>query len=88
MSCKLVQSTLEEINTNWKKALLLTEQKSAASLQIEKSINAYLRKDCSPEKLNVLQVSIICNYYLFYWSCYFIDSRASIMDKALGFFGS
>jgi len=59
MSCKLVQSTLEEINTNWKKALLLTEQKSATSLQIEKSINAYLRKDCNPEKLNVLQVSII-----------------------------
>jgi len=63
MSCKLVQSTLEEINTNWKKALFLTEQESPASMQIEKSINAYLRKDCNTERLNILQVRIIVVLY-------------------------
>ena len=56
MSFTVVEFTLEEIAANWKKALFLTEQVSGAVSQLEKAVNAYLRKDCNPHKLPLLQV--------------------------------
>lgn len=59
MSFMVVESTLEEIAANWKKALFLTEPPlSGAASQLEKEVNAYLRKDCNPRKLPLLQVLI------------------------------
>ena len=59
MSFMVVESTLKEITTNWKKALFLTEEVSGAASQLEKAVNAYLRKDCNPHKLPLLQVLIV-----------------------------
>lgn len=52
----VVEFTLAEISTNWKKALYLTDQVSTAASQLEKAVNSYLRKDCNPNKLPLLQV--------------------------------
>lgn len=59
MSFTVVESTLEEISVNWKKALLLTDQVSGTVSQLENAVNAYLRKDCNPHKLPLLQVVIM-----------------------------
>ena len=59
MSFMVVESTLEEIAANWKKALFITEPPlSSAASQLEKAVNAFLRKDCNPHKLPLLQVLI------------------------------
>lgn len=67
MAFMVVESTLEEISANWKKSLFLTEQPSAAASQLEKAVNAYLRKDCNPHKLPLLQV-----FFALYASLIFI----------------
>ena len=60
MSFVVVESTLEEISANWKKALFLTDPPlSGAASQLENAVSAYLRKDCNPHKLPLLQVLII-----------------------------
>lgn len=72
MSFRVVESALEEIAANWKKALFITEQVSAAASQLEKTVNAYLRKDCNPSKLPLLQVLYTINYIFVTHSFYYI----------------
>lgn len=68
----VVESTLEEIAANWKKALFITEQVSGAALQLEKAVSAYLRKDCNPHKLPLLQVLIVLYASLHLFICVII----------------
>lgn len=74
MSFMVVESTLQEIGINWKKALFVTEQASSAALQLEKGVNAYLRKDCNPHKLPLLEVLIVlyASLLLFYQYYYYV----------------
>ena len=87
MSFTVVESTLEEISANWKKALFLTEQVSGAASQLEKAVNAYLRKDCNPHKLPLLQVLIVLNASLLL-CVLFLGGRIQVVGQVFSHGGS